>query len=71
MPNPTLSPPAPSELLTARDVAVMLKFCPRQIWKMAAMGALPGPIRLTPRAPRWRRSEIMGHIDALANLRKQ
>ena len=69
MPNPTLSPPAPSELITVRDVAAMLKFCPRQIWKMAAMGALPGPIRLTPRAPRWRRSDIVDYIDALAARR--
>jgi excisionase family DNA binding protein len=49
------------ELLTVREVAAALKVSPRQIWKLAASGRLPPPVRLS-RSVRWRRSDISEFI---------
>lgn len=47
----------PAVLLTAQDVAAALQLSPRQVWRMAASGTIPPPIRLG-RATRWRAADV-------------
>ena len=54
-------------LITVRDVAAALKVSPRQVWKLAASGRLPGPIRLA-RSVRWRAADITRFIEVGCNM---
>jgi excisionase family DNA binding protein len=60
----------PSQLLTARQVAERLKIGTRTVWRWAASGRLPKPIRLVHgRITRWRAEEIDSFVAALAEQR--
>lgn len=48
-------------LLTVREVAARLGVSTRQVWKLAASGRLPAPVRLA-RSVRWRESDIADFI---------
>lgn len=45
------------ELLNVREVSAALGVCSRQVWKMAASGQAPKPVRLG-RCVRWRAGEL-------------
>jgi len=51
------------ELLTAKEVADMLKSSVRLVWKMRDSGRLPQPVKVS-RLCRWRRSDIAEWIGA-------
>ena len=55
------------EMLTKKDMAAFWKCSLRQIELMAAAGRIPKPIYLGTSSPRWRRSELMAHLDAQRN----
>jgi predicted DNA-binding transcriptional regulator AlpA len=45
-------------LLKVGDVAELLGLHPRTVWRMAASGDLPQPVKLSERAVRWRLRDI-------------
>ena len=51
-----------SELLKVAEVAALLKVSTRQIWKLAASGRLPTPVRLG-RSVRWRAADIDAFVE--------
>ena len=53
------------ELLMVEQVAQMVGLGIRTIWSKVSAGEFPRPVRIG-RATRWRRSEILQWIDALA-----
>ena len=57
------------ELMTVREVAAILKLHPRSVWRMAATGAIPGPIRLAEKTVRWRRVDLEEYLANLAEER--
>lgn len=46
-----------AELLTVRDVAALVKLSSRQIYKLAASGRMPLPLKVS-RSTRWRAADI-------------
>ena len=58
-----------AELLTVREVAELLKISARQVWKLAASGRLPGPMRLG-RSVRWRADDLAAFIAAGCDMRR-
>ena len=59
------SPTEKPELLTDRQVAAMYGCTPRSIWKWAAAGVLPRPVKIGG-STRWKRCEILEAISHLA-----
>lgn len=57
------------QLLTVRHLAELLEVSVRHIWRLNAMGKLPGPVKLG-KAVRWRATEIETWLDAGAPDRK-
>lgn len=51
------------ELLTARDVAGVLKITTRQVFKLRSSGRMPAPVKVG-RSTRWRASELAGWVEA-------
>ncbi len=67
-------PPVPAEhlpdlLLSVNEVAELLSVSPRSVWRFAAAGKLPRPLRVGGRSARWRASEIQRFLDQLAGAR--
>ncbi len=54
------------ELMKKRDVAEFCQCSQRQVEILTANGRLPSPIYLGENSPRWRRSELLKHLDNLA-----
>ena len=52
-------------LLTDRQVGQALGVSSRLIWKLAATGELPRPLKIG-RASRWRREDVTAYVDRLA-----
>ena len=52
----------PDKLLRVLEVADRLGVSGRQVWKLAASGRLPGPVRLG-RSVRWRATDIQRFIE--------
>lgn len=52
-----------AELLTDREVARLLKSCPRTVHNLVSRGEFPAPIKLG-RMTRWRRSEIEAFLGS-------
>ena len=50
-------------LLMVRDVAAMLRLSERTVWRRAAAGELPAPLRIG-NSVRWRRDEIIAWVEA-------
>ena len=57
------------ELMTVREVAARLKVSTRQVWKLAASGRLPGPMRLG-RSVRWRADDLAAFIAAGCDMQR-
>jgi len=49
-------------LLTAAEVAGLLKLSVRQVWRLAAGGKLPQPIHIG-RSARWRSKDLAAVLD--------
>ena len=62
MENATLVP----ELMRKRDVAEFYLCSQRQVENLVKSGRLPKPFYLGENSPRWRRSELLKHLDGLA-----
>ena len=50
--------------LSAADLAGLLGISQRHVWKLAASGRLPKPIRLG-RSVRWLRADVLAHLEEL------
>lgn len=64
MTNPTV---IPESLMTKRDVASYLQCSLRQVELLAAKKRISAPIYLGSASPRWKRSELLAHLDAQQN----
>jgi excisionase family DNA binding protein len=53
------------DFVTARDVAELLCVSTRTVWRWAAAGRLPAPVRVGGRCTRWRVSDLQRYFDAL------
>ncbi len=51
-------------LLDAREAAAETGRALSTFWRDVRAGLLPPPYRVTPRSPRWRRSELRAAVDA-------
>ena len=60
--NKTLPPPP--ELMTKKQLAEFLQCSQRQVEILTGKGRLPKPIYLGESSPRWKRDEILAHLDA-------
>ena len=56
-------PDAVPSLLTAGDVAGLLRIAPRTVQRMVATGDFPAPIPITPGRARWRRADIDAWLE--------
>jgi predicted DNA-binding transcriptional regulator AlpA len=61
--RPTYVPPDP--LLTAREAAAERGQALSTFWRDVRAGRIPAAIYVSPRCPRWRRSEILAALEAL------
>lgn len=52
------------EWMTKTQVALWLQCSQRQVELLTGKGRLPKPIYLGESSPRWKRSELMAHLDA-------
>jgi excisionase family DNA binding protein len=57
------------DLLTAREVADRLSVSVRTLWRMAARGDLPPPIRYNRKLVRWKAADIDRYVAALSPRR--
>lgn len=60
--NPLPPPPAFPDcdpLLTAREAAAFRRQGLSTFWRDVRAGTVPQPVRVTPKAPRWRRSWLV------------
>jgi predicted DNA-binding transcriptional regulator AlpA len=55
------------ELLTKTQVASLLKTSPRGVDRLAKLGRIPPPLRLGPKAPRWRATDLEASLARLDN----
>jgi excisionase family DNA binding protein len=51
-------------LLTIKQVARRLAVSVRSVWRHVRSGRLPAPLYPTPRAPRWRRTDLERFLEA-------
>ena len=56
------------QLLTVRQVAGLLSVHPRSVWRMAATGKIPAPIRLGEKTVRWRAADLEQHLEKLVGV---
>jgi predicted DNA-binding transcriptional regulator AlpA len=64
MTAPVADPRFPnSQLIKVNDVGEMLKMHPRSVWRAAAAGDIPKPIRIGPRVVRWRLGDLQAFIE--------
>jgi len=68
---------ASCQLLTARDVAALLKVHVGSVWRLTAMSeanlpcnGFPRPVRLGPKTVRWRLSDLETYLTALAQEKR-
>lgn len=50
---------SPNQLLTAAEVAAALRIGLSTVWQRAKTGAIPQPIRVGPKQPRWRAADVL------------
>lgn len=55
-----------AQLLTAREVADLLRIHPRSVWRAATAGDIPKPIRIGPKVVRWRLTDLQAFIGGAA-----
>ena len=56
----TLTPPA---LMTKKQTAEFLQCSQRQVELLTAKGRLPRPVYLGESSPRWKRDEVLEHLE--------
>jgi excisionase family DNA binding protein len=54
----------PDGLLTAQEVAAMLRISVRTVWRMLRRQEMPQPIRYNRKLVRWRRAEVERFVEA-------
>jgi predicted DNA-binding transcriptional regulator AlpA len=59
---------APDPLLTAVEAAAETGRAVSTFWRDVKRGSVPAPYYVTPRAPRWRQSELRAVVDAAPRL---
>jgi excisionase family DNA binding protein len=52
--------------MTVTEVAGRLKVATRTVWRWAASGLLPAPLRLSKRVKRWRVEDIERFVESAA-----
>jgi hypothetical protein len=52
------------ELMTKKQVAAFLQCSQRQVELLTAKGRISKPVYLGESSPRWKRSELISHLDA-------
>jgi prophage regulatory protein len=62
--QPQPSPLTPL-LLRDREVAELLGISRSSVWKLAATGELPAPLKIGGRAARWEHAAIVGYVERL------
>jgi len=60
--------PLPDALISAESAATETGLSLPAFWKQVAAGRLPRPYYPAPRAPRWRRSELIAALEATRAL---
>ncbi len=55
-------------LLKPRAAAAEVGLCPAAFWRAVSLGRLPRPVYPMPRAPRWRRSELLAALSVTRAL---
>jgi len=63
-----MSTDSDSRLLTAKQSAEEVGLSLAAFWRAVASGRLPAPVYPLPRAPRWRRSELLVALAATRAL---
>lgn len=53
------------ELLTVKEVGGLLKIHARSVWRLAATGRIPAPLRLGTKTVRWRAIDLEEHLEKL------
>ena len=53
------------KLLTVQEVADVLGVTARHVWRLASMGQIPDPVRLSERVVRWRLTDLVDFIRRL------
>jgi excisionase family DNA binding protein len=64
----TASLPSDKELWTVREIARRLSVSERTVWRLAAQGVLPAPVRLGSRCSRWRAADVRDAVNRLAGV---
>ena len=59
-------PRTAAELLTSQQVADRLAVSVRTLWRLVAAGKVPQPVRYNRKLVRWKSSDVMRYIEALA-----
>ena len=57
-------PDEPPELMTKRQVAAFLQCSERQVELLTKKKRISQPVYLGSASPRWKRSELLAHLDA-------
>jgi predicted DNA-binding transcriptional regulator AlpA len=50
-------------LMNVKEVAQFLTVSIRKVWRDAAAGVFPQPIKLGPKTARWRLSEVLEYVE--------
>jgi excisionase family DNA binding protein len=58
-----------NNLLTVKEVAGILKLSVRKVWRLAAEGKLPAPVKIG-RSSRWLASEVDAYLNTVISERK-
>ena len=61
----TTATQATHELLTKKQLAEFLQCSQRQVEILTGKGRLPKPIYLGESSPRWQRSSVLAHLEAV------
>lgn len=51
-------------LMTAEEIAELLRLSVRSVWRLRSAGGIPKPLRIGSATIRWRRNEIMEWVKA-------
>jgi len=61
----------PDPFLTAPEAAESVGLSIAAFWRGVASGRLPAPVYPAPKAPRWRRSELLAALEATRALPRE
>ena len=60
----TIATQTPPELMTKKQVAEFLQCSQRQVELLTAKSRISKPVYLGTSSPRWKRSELLAHLEA-------